>query len=112
MFLARIKIDRNKVEEITKQIRKVYPLVFDDVEEFEELKFKSRKELFYFIIDEIWGLEKSFFPSLPRSLVELLERVRYVEVIWEEIKNEKYIISNEDIIWELFCLRSIQIYKT
>ena len=29
MYLARIKIDENKVDEITKQIRKVYPLVFD-----------------------------------------------------------------------------------
>ena len=112
MILSRIKIDRDKVEEITQQLRKVYPMVFDVIEEFEGFQFKSRKELFYFIIDEIWLLEKRIFTNLRTALFDVLVRMRYVEVIWEEIKNEKYIIPNEDIIWEIFCLRTIQTYKT
>lgn len=92
-------------------IRKVYPLVYD-VEKFEGFQFKSRKELFYFIIDEIWEVKKGgSFTNLYVLLADVFEKVRYVEVIWEEIRNEKYIITNEEIVWELFCSRTIQLYK-
>ncbi len=111
MFLTKLKIDRNKVQEYISKIRKVYPLIFD-VEEFVGFQFKSRKELFYFIIDEIWELKKRSFGIIWKMLEDVFEVMRYTEIIWEEIKNEKYIIPNEDIIWELFCLRTIQLYKS
>lgn len=111
MLLAKIKIDKNIVQETINKIRKVYPLIFD-VDEFEGFQFKSRKELFYFIIDEIWELKKRSLAVFWKMLEDVSERMRYTEIIWEEIKNEKYIIPNEDIIWELFCLRTIQLYKS
>jgi len=106
-----LKIDKNKVQEIVDKIRKVYPLVFD-VGEFGEFQFKSRKELFYFTLNEIWELKKrSAFSNSYIALEDVLEIMRYVEVIWEEIKNEKYSIPNEDIVWELFCSRIMQLYN-